>query len=226
MKNGSIVRSSKRNYDYDMVDGLHEALIDEKTYYLAQKIMKENRPTAIRWHDTLQTPFAGLLICEKCGHKRQRKLASVNYSHDIIICTYKYCDNIGSDISVIENKMLSALDEWLKSYQLDQPKEPSFNSDIILLEQQYKTIDSALKNLDKQIDNLYDLLEQGVYDVDTFLKRSKKLSSKKDNLQSSLIELTSKITYFKNNNHNKYYFLIIFNIYNSFISNSYINKRN
>ena len=42
-----------------------------------------------------------------------------------------------------------------------------------------RKLDADIANLEKQRENLHDLLEQGVYDTDTFLERGRSIAARK-----------------------------------------------
>ena len=49
---------------------------------------------------------------------------------------------------------------------------------ITVYENSIKPLESELSNLEKQKNNLHDLLERGIYDVDTYMERSNNLSER------------------------------------------------
>ena len=61
-------------------------------------------------------------------------------------------------------------------------------------------IDSEIETLKKQKDSLHDLLEQNVYDTNTFLERSKKLNEKIKKLEENKFNIESELKSFKNQN--------------------------
>ncbi|MDE5833981.1 MAG: hypothetical protein K2H26_00510, partial [Ruminococcus sp.] len=56
---------------------------------------------------------------------------------------------------------------------------------------QRKPIEAELQKAKKQKDKLYDLLEQGIYDANTFLERSKIIGEKIKTLENTLAEIES-----------------------------------
>lgn len=64
---------------------------------------------------------------------------------------------------------------------------PSKLDDMVkLYENSIKSLESELLNLEKQKNSLHDFLERGIYDVDTYLDRSKHVS---DRIQSAQEEI-------------------------------------
>lgn len=162
-----------------LVEGRHEPLVTEEVFEKAQRIMAQNRAPAIREKGVVQNPLAGLMVCGKCGHKMQRRPYLAQGRKDTLICPYTFCDNVGSDLDRVEAHVLDALALWLRDYQLEVATgvhTPDSKVDV-----QRKTIqqlDAELEKLRKQRDNLHDLLEQGVYDTDTFLERSRSVAGR------------------------------------------------
>jgi site-specific DNA recombinase len=66
----------------------------------------------------------------------------------------------------------------------------------------YLHIEKELKELAGQRNKLHDLLERGVYDIDTFLERSKNLVERIENTQTA-IELTFNLLRVENEKHNR-----------------------
>ena len=71
-QNGQVITQRPRNDAIPLVDGLHEPLIDQETFNLAQEFLSANVPPSIREHGVVQNPLAGIVVCGKCG-KRDRK---------------------------------------------------------------------------------------------------------------------------------------------------------
>ena len=94
---------------------------------------------------------------------------------------------------VVEEQVVKGLQHWIEQYRLTFEEEEKTvvkqDADIISLD----AIRKDINRVSKQLDNTYDLLEQGIYDKDTFLSRNKKLSDEKTELQNNLIEITDRI---------------------------------
>lgn len=179
---GEIITERPRANEEDWIiaDGLHESIIDDETFNLAQSILSKNPTPPVPRAKTIKNPLASLVICGKCGRKMSRRPYS-NKQPDSLICQVTSCDNISSYLYVVEDKLLLALEEWLNRYKLDmKAMDNNSHNDLEqdLLYKAYHKVDEEIKTLETQLDSLHDLLEQGVYSTDMFLKRNKTLGDR------------------------------------------------
>jgi chromosome segregation ATPase len=126
---------------------------------------------------------------------------SGNYAN-FIAC--KKCYGVGaSKLEVVEGEILNALElklqeikKELNSTNLEVEKNESLN----ILEKTLTSLKNEEKELDKQKNKLHDLLERGVYDVDTFLERQQTLAGKKEEIQTAIKGTEKLINTERNNN--------------------------
>lgn len=178
-ENGKIV--SKRYYvpveEQLIVPGLHPAIVDEDVFNKAAEIMARKGPAPVPYTCTLSNPLAGIVICGKCGRSMQLR------SHPrwpMICCPNHFCDNVGSKYSILEERLLQSLSGWLSEYRLqwDNDGSASDAEQIASVEKAIRRSQSEIATLRAQLNRTYDLLEQGVYDTETFLDRSKSLADR------------------------------------------------
>ena len=65
-KNGKKVRKYIPEEEHLIVDGLHEGIIDDKTFYLVQALIKTQPRTKYPFKS--ENPLAGLVKCDRCGY--------------------------------------------------------------------------------------------------------------------------------------------------------------
>ncbi|HHV18495.1 MAG TPA: recombinase family protein, partial [Thermoanaerobacterales bacterium] len=75
--------------------------------------------------------------------------------------------------------------------KIQENKKICFDTEII--KQSIKDIGKELETLNKQLNSLHDLVEQGVYSTDTFIKRSQNIESKINTAKASKDELETKL---------------------------------
>lgn len=164
-----------------VVDGLHEPLISVETFNAAQDLMANNPPRPIGERGTVKNPLAGIVVCAKCGHRMVRRpYNGIDYP-DTLMCADSACDNVSSTLQAVERRMLNSLREWLAEYKLQWETSETENpvADIVAVkEKALRRLDTDYASLTKQLDNVHDLLEQGIYTTDQFLERSRKLSER------------------------------------------------
>lgn len=180
LENGVIKVSHTNSDDYIEIPGLHEAIISEELFDAATNIRKKNLRPPVNVNNSLANPLAGIVYCGKCGKvmgrlgpklDRKKSFASLR-------CNNKACNNVSSNIELVEAEILQALNEWLVHFEINH-KDSQKNS-ISLLTQTasngIKQLNTKILQLEKQLDNTYALLEQGVYTIEVFTERQKKIS--------------------------------------------------
>ena len=185
-KNGHIIISRPRNQDYLIYDGLHEPIIDNKTWELVQEKRKQNTPK-VKHNNIIQNPLVGLVFCEKCGKPMQRRPYTKAGKLEVLMCSNSKCDNVSSKLYIVENKIIEALKIWLENYKVDYEVKDSSNTDNNKLIE--KSIVSIKKDLEKEntkLNKIYDFLENGIYSKDEFINRSRSI---KGNIMSLEIKL-------------------------------------
>lgn len=165
--------------DCQLFDGLHKPIISNEIWQRAQEIMSERAIPPTPEKRATQNPLSGLVICGKCGRRMSRRPDSRGKTPPSLICAATDCDNVSSYLHYIEEKTLALLAMWLQEYKIKmQITEESPAIQIDAKEKTIKSLEETLANTRKQLNNLHDLLEQGVYDKETFLSRSKALSDR------------------------------------------------
>lgn len=166
-----------------IVDGLHPAIIPEAVFQKAAELLDQGGVPPIKSSSILTNPLAGIIICAKCGRTMQcthtASAANVNRL-TFLRCPNRFCDNSAAQLSVVENRLLAALSDWLSDYRLAWTDTGSsvWTPRIKAAESLLKKSESDLTALRRQLSATHDLLEQGVYDTDTFLTRSRLLSDR------------------------------------------------
>ena len=190
-KNGHIIISRPRNQDYLIYDGVHEPIIDNKTWELVQEKRKQNTPK-VKHNNTIQNPLVGLVFCKKCGKPMQRRPYNKANKPATLMCSNSKCDNVSSKLYIVEDKIIEALKIWLKNYKVDYDIKNTSNSDNNQIIQKY--IASTNKELEREnvkLDKIYNFLENGIYSKDEFINRSKAIKENIQSLESKLEEYNS-----------------------------------
>ena len=192
IENGEVKKKIKRKKnieDYNVFEGLHEALITEEQFMLAQQIRLEKQPAArVKDEFELQNAFVGLLYCSTCGKRIGRTTGSKSRdARARLRCVNgRNCHNVSSDYDVVEKEIISALREWLKGYRI-KIDTVGYAKDIEALRNQNKKLATELQKLNTQLENAYNLVEQGAYTLEIF-------KSRQDKLNASVAEVKAKIS--------------------------------
>lgn len=166
-----------------MAEGKHQAIIDNETFQIAQRRMRNNPSTKTEF--VLQNPFAGVLCCAGCGKAITRhpyKLAGVRMecrSKPKCYKSVKYDDLLTSVLKGLEKSELPSLEE--------RANNGDGKSSLI----QKRLVDKMERQMEEyrlQEEKQYDLLETGVYTQSRFEQRNTALRKKMDELQCSIDE--------------------------------------
>lgn len=159
-------------------DGMHPPIIEQSLFEQAQKIAAGRRhPPAKK--GILENPLAGLVYCSRCGQLMQRQVLRPG-------CAYLLCPNPGcivsSPLPLVEQAVLDELRGQMEQFIINQeavPFSPGDKSREIA-----NAVEAQRHAIAHQIERLYDLLEQGVYDAQTFDMRRCALNEKLAGLES------------------------------------------
>ena len=175
------------------VDGLHPAIVDETVFLAAQELIAQKGPPPVQAANTVTNPLAGVLVCGKCG--RSIVLRPNPTYGGMLMCPNRACDNVGSKYDIVEERLLQALAQWLEDYRLEWSDRPP-SEEQALMELKAKSIrkaQSEVETLQRQLERTHDLLEQGVYDTEMFLTRSRSITGRINAAQESIASLTSEL---------------------------------
>lgn len=185
VRNGSLVKIEENNSpDKIVVDGLHEAIISEELFRQAQDKRLRKQVPHLRIAATLQNPLCGLVQCGLCG--KNLNLRSIDTtSRRALFCPNVNCECVGSYIDLVEERLIKAIGQWTTDYHI---QNATIETDDSLLQtsltNSINSIDKELDSVNKQLANIYDFLEKGIYSVEVFQERSAALN---ENI-SALIE--------------------------------------
>ena len=164
-----------------VVDGLHPAIISNSIFEKAQEFISQNPPRPIGERNVMKNPLSGLVICGKCGRRMVRRpYPAERHQADTLMCAATSCNNISSPLYQVENRILSALADWVGIYKMKwnvTGRHKNVNQ-IEVKQKALKRLESDMAELHKQRDNIYTLLEQGIYSTDVFLERSQILNER------------------------------------------------
>lgn len=196
MIDGQLVISRPRvkKSEWILSDGLHDALIDEKTWEIVQSKLGEHPSHPGPKSGIIKNPLSGLIVCGKCGRRMVRRPYTNRDYPDTIICPVTSCNNISSWLDSVEQRVLDTLQAWLDNYKLQYQEDPQHHKDqVVFKKQMLKDAKAELKTLEKQRDSIYDLLEQGVYTTEMFLQRSQAAEKKISDVTHRMEQIESEI---------------------------------
>ncbi len=187
---GKIGWKTKSNGD-TVYQGKHEPIISEEIFNAVQYKKKNNPAAQLHPNDRLLNYYHGVMYCSHCGHQMKRRFIAGS-GHEHLLCAYRQCSGItvSSSFEEVDNAVLSAF-----RYRVEKINKLSDINENPKEEIQVDKSVPIRKELDKarkQQAKLYDLLEQEVYDTNTFVERSKLISEKIKALETALSEAENK----------------------------------
>ena len=179
-----ISKKTQPRQDWIIAEGKHPALISESIYQQAQSIMKNNSKTHAKHSSGLQNTLAGIIVCGVCGAKMRYRPYLNSEPH--LVCINK-CGNKSSKFDYIEDCVLSILNEYLNDYTFELSGElQKKNSSEAALKNSSLMLEKQLKEVHLQKENVYNLLEKGVYSIEDFNQRLLTINGKISELQQSI----------------------------------------
>lgn len=194
---GKLTVHRPRSDNYIIAQGLHKAIISEETFMQAGELMKRNRPGPLTKGKTLQNPLAGIVVCGSCGRHMIRRPQADSYP-DTLICPASSCDNVSSQLYLVEEKILEGIKAWLDGYRLKWKVDDDMSGKdesvaLVIAGKQLIKYAKETSKLIKQQSSLDDLLEQGIYDIEKYRQRSEQLSERIEQAGKACRELKARI---------------------------------
>lgn len=168
VENGAVKKvRPKQNKEAIIVDGLHDAIIDDETWNKAlarRKINFRSKPVS-----DIKNSLSGLIKCKICGRNMVRRPYNSGRV-ETLMCPLPGCQNVASDLNVVEKKLLTELEKIVCSFESNYMGETEQNNhvnyDVII-----QNIEHNITTINKQLDKVYNLFENGLYDQEEFSKR-------------------------------------------------------
>lgn len=178
--------------EWIVVKGKHEPIIDIDTWNKAQNILNNRYHIPYQIVNGAANPLAGVIICGVCGSKMVMRKFKGNTAPRIL-CNKK-CGNVSHSFFEIEKDILDGLEQYLKNYKKMQFENKNKNDDDIkIYEKQLNILQKELLTLNEQKLKLFDLLERGIYDENTFLERSNNLDVRIKKINGNIQKTESNI---------------------------------
>lgn len=181
LENGRVVTSRPRAQAYMQCDGLHDALVSNDLFAQAQALLAGHPSPPVPGRYKQENPLAGLITCSECGRTMTKK--KMQHGPDILMCPNAGCPTVGSYFHVVEEAVLDAVQGWASGRRVSVQKRPQDEAQGRLIQNGLRRLGQEIEALSTQSSNLHDLLEQGVYDADTFLQRSRSVHARLETAQ-------------------------------------------
>jgi DNA invertase Pin-like site-specific DNA recombinase len=196
-KHGKYIRTKMPKESWIIKENAHEAIVSQELWDAANRAHSGRfRPSTIETKK-LSNPLAGILKCEVCGYTmlfQPRK----DRPNPVIRCTQSSCKGIqkGSLLPLVEERILESLKRYIEDFFIegDGPEKSDAKSVIPLKEKAIEKMQKELDELSAQKNNMHDLLERGVYSIDTFMARQQNVTERMNVLQDNIQDLQRDIS--------------------------------
>ncbi|AZU61008.1 recombinase family protein [Neobacillus mesonae] len=194
-RNGKYKKTKLPRSKWTIKENAHEPIVSRELFEAA------NRAHTGRWRPstnatkTLSNPLAGVLKCDVCGFTMLYQ-PRPNRPNDFIRCTQPTCQAVqkGATLALVEQHILDGLKQFAQELEL-QTEVPELDNDkdIAVKKSLVGNKQEEIAQLETQKSKLHDLLERGIYDVDTFLERQQNLNNRINGLQDDIRNIESEI---------------------------------
>lgn len=193
-KNEKLIKTRPRNNDYIIKDGLHKAIIDDKTWKIVEAKRSLNKSPIPRVN-TVQNPLCGLVYCAKCGRKMKRRPYTSKSKEPTLFCENTKCDNVSSKLHYVEEKVIEGLRKWLEQYRFDYKEhiEKINHSKIESIEETIISLEAEAKKENDKLLSIFNFLEDGTYTKEMFKARSDAVSQNVARINNSIEEYKAKL---------------------------------
>lgn len=168
---------------WTITEGIHPPIIDQETYDRCQQIMKERYIPSSN-DGTIKSPLAGLVRCTKCG-RRMQKMGD-NKGVPYLLCNTTGCC-AGAKYSYVEDAVLDHLRRELDRLRMEGRTNPA--PAVGRLESLLEGAREELSAVNAAKTRLYDFLESGLYDAETFRTRMAAANEKIKGIQEKICAL-------------------------------------
>lgn len=175
----NIIRANPQD-KWLIADGLHEAIISQEEFDRAQTV-RQMRYVPSRQDGTVHNQFAGVFRCSVCGKNIQTLAATKGGPY--VACVTPGCCAMAKEVYV-EELLLEALNRQLSEFRLNPGNDLS--SAISDAKHEIEVINAELEKNESRKSRMYDLLEDGIYDRETFLSRMERNENEANDIRARL----------------------------------------
>ncbi|MGM0904200.1 MAG: recombinase family protein [Bacillota bacterium] len=193
-RNGKYQRKKQPREKWTMHENAHEPIVSRELFESANKAHTGRwRPSTVE-SKRLSNPLAGLLKCEFCGYTMWMQPRK-DRPNSFIRCATASCRDKQkmSDLSIVEKRVLQGVNEWYRELNFPIKNEKNNEVDVSSKELLVEKKKQEMQELSTQKNTLHDLLERGVYNIDTFVERQQNITERMNDLQKEMDNVLQEI---------------------------------
>lgn len=195
-QNGKPIRRKVPEEKWIRYNNAHPPIVSEELFKQANEAHSRRWRPPTKFSKGLRNPLAGILYCAVCGHAMAR-FPRYGKRRDSIRCTQPTCKGVqvSAVFDLVEEAILDGLEEIVGDFEFEEGNAQiaRLEAEISQYENQLKQKRAHLATLQEQKATLHELLEQKVYDVPTFLERSKYVNNKIQAINENINHLEIKL---------------------------------
>lgn len=188
---GQVKKKRVRQEKPMVKEGTHAAIISKELFGKVKEMRgNHSRVTVTREQ---KNPYTSLLKCKKCGHVLVRTTFSTKANRPPRYkCTRSHiCGNKGTNEEPLNIAIVEALKIYLNDFKV---KVESNDEEIIKAHRDIvKNLMSQKDDIEKRQEKLYEFLEQGIYDAQTFQDRNAKLAKERIENEAAIEEAKNNV---------------------------------
>nr|WP_224749510.1 recombinase family protein [Polycladospora coralii] len=169
------------------VQGKHEPLISMKQYQDAQARLQNRSHSPVKTKQEVRNPLAGIIKCAYCFSTMVYRPYTKQKPH--LICPTTSCPNRSSRFEVVEQKLLLFIHKRFQTHPITWQDIPLSEEDLMSHtweERGIKQLHRRLAQLNVQKNNLHELLETGIYQLETYRMRKQLLLNEIKEIKQNL----------------------------------------
>ena len=189
-EDNKLVKKRTRNYDCELIEGKHEAIISEELFNKCK--IQKGKVTREKPSTELINIFASILKCKQCGRaiglRPYNQACNGRIRKNRYYCTSgKYCSCGSANVDAVNEAIINALKDYLNDFKVKMNNNT--NDTVKTLETLQNSLKLDLKKLDNKQNDLYDLLENGIYTKEVFLMRNEILKKERARIEQAINDI-------------------------------------
>lgn len=189
VKDGQIKITRPRVKSCELYNGLHEPIIDRAVWDQVQARLGKNAAVRTPGNRQQSNPLAGLIVCDCCGKRMQRRPQPKGVQTQII-CTTRGCPTVAHSDVELEQLVLASLRTYLAKLEAGKPEVLDLSAERKAL----ADIEKQIASLDSRMRRTYELVEDGTYTREIFLDRQAEISKEREKLTASRVKIEQLIS--------------------------------